>query len=99
MKTTYHETLMIRSEELTAMTFTIGIFDQVKYEATENGRTVQYTGVKAWTIISGGNEAKAIEAIADKNGIDEYHEYLILHFENGTTAIFRNSHVDLWIHR
>ena len=97
MKTTYTRTLMIREDEMPLATFRLEIYDKVKYETLEVSKTVTYTGVKAWTIVCGGDEAKAIESLTDESGIDENHDYLILHFTDGSTSTFRNSHVDLFI--
>ena len=97
MKTTYDQTWMISKDKLPKATFKLEIFDKSKYETTEAGKIVEYTGVKAWTIVSLGPEAEAIEALTDESGVDENHEYLILHFTDGSSATFRNSHVDMWI--
>lgn len=96
MKRTYERTLFI--EDLTKATIKLYIHEATKYEATEDDEIkVEYTGVKAWSIIEGGNEAEEIEAQTDASGIDENHEYLVLHFEDGTDATFRNSHVDMFL--
>lgn len=98
MKTTYKRTMMI--EDLTKAIVELHIYDNCKYttKRAELGETmVSYTGVKSYSIIEGRKEAEAIESITDASGVDEYHEYLVLHFENGTTATFRNSHVDMLI--
>ena len=96
MKRTYERTLFI--EDLTKATIKLYIHEANKYEATKDDEIkVEYTGVKAWSIIEGGKEAEEIEALTDDSGIDENHEYLILHFEDGTNATFRNSHVDMFL--
>ena len=94
MKETYTRTMMI--PDLTKATVTLEVFLTTKYEAVGHGVEVKYTGVKAWSIVS-GEDAAEIEAESDGSCIDENHEYLILHFENGETSTFRNSHVDMWI--
>lgn len=96
MKTTYTGTLFI--QDLTKVTVKLYIHEATKYEAPEDDEIkVEYTGVKAWSIIEGGQEAEEIEANTDASGIDENHEYLILHFEDGSEATFRNSHVDMFL--
>lgn len=72
-----------------------------KYEATaealENAKTVRYDGVKCWDIITGAEAAQL-----EKDGgmgaddMDMLHEYLVLRFEDGDTATFRNSCVDMF---
>lgn len=97
MMRTYTQTFMKSNEKLRKAIISIYVFDQPKYEATGDGIEVQYTGLTAWDIITGGKEAEAIEAETDASGVDENHEYLVLHFEDGNTATFRNSHVDMCI--
>jgi hypothetical protein len=75
----------------------IYLFDEVKWEIESDMITkdpVIYTGVTSWDIITGGEEAEEIE---NQGLIDEYHEYLVLHFNTGEMATFRNSHVDMFI--
>lgn len=96
MKTTYERTMFV--EDLTKATVVLNVFNETKYMANADEKIeVKYKGVKAWSVISGGKEAEAIESIVDADGIDENHEYLVLHFEDGTTSTFRNSHVDMFI--
>lgn len=98
-KRTYEGTWTISKEKLPKATFIIEIFGATKYEQAEPDNKVEYKGVTSWDIIEGGEEAEAIEAETDASGADEYHEYLILHFEDGETATFRNSHIDLRIRK
>ena len=95
MKTTYTRTLFV--EDLTKATFKLYITEEPKWIAKEE-QEVKYTGVKSWTIIT-GEDATVLEEdyIGDSEMFDELHEYLILNFENGDTATFRNSHVDMFI--
>ena len=98
MINTYTGTLFIR--DLPKATVEIIGHGVCKYNTNgtlENKWKKEYTGVKAWDIIEGGKEAEAIEAETDANSVDEYHEYLVLHFEDGTQATFRNSHVTMFI--
>lgn len=95
MKKTYTRTLM--HKDLTKATVEIEVHEALKWEATqEDEMVVTYKGIKAWSIIS-DEDATEIESMTDASGIDEYHEYLVLHFANGETATFRNSHVDMFI--
>lgn len=96
MKTTYTGTLRYAtSEKLQKANVTIEIHDVVKYECEEAVSEMNYTGLTSWDIISGGEEAEAIENIF---GImDDFHEYLVLHFNDGRVATFRNSYVVMFI--
>lgn len=95
MKRTYTETYMISNEKLQKATMRIFIYNDNKYtgNVTEE-KEVKYTGLTAWDIIEGGEEAEAIE---NDGLVDENHEYLVLHFKDGNTATFRNSYVDMHI--
>lgn len=100
MKKTYTRTLMVA--DLEKATFKLYINEGCKYTAKtaeDLGKEfeVEYTGVTSYDIIEGGVEAEAIEAETDEDGVDEFHEYLVLHFSNGETSTFRNSHVTLFI--
>ncbi len=78
-------------------TITIDNLKEATVKLFVGDKEVEYTGVIAWDIIEGGKEAEEIEAETDESGIDESHSYLVLHFENGETSTFRNSHVDMFI--
>ena len=97
MKRTFGRTLLMDNERLQTANVIIEIFHNTKYEDAEPTQTAGYKGLIGWDIIEGGKEAEEIEAEYDANSIDEYHEYLVLHFNDGTTATFRNSHVDMII--
>lgn len=104
MKRTYTETWMKSNERLQKAVIELVIYKQSKYshiltdEEVEEGMTeIKYTGLTSWDIIEGGEEAKAIEAESDGSCIDDNHEYLVLHFNDGTDATFRNSYVDMFI--
>lgn len=99
MKTTFTRTMMV--EDLTKAVVELHIFENCKYtnksaELVEE-TVLKYKGVKYFSIIEGGEEAKEIESRIDGRVVDEYHEYLVLHFQNGTTATFRNSHVNMFL--
>ena len=96
MKRTYTRTTMI--DNLENVKVRLYVHNATKWEATEDDEImVEYTGLKSWSIIEGGEEAAEIEAETDEDGIDEMHEYLVLEFADGTTATFRNSHVEMFL--
>lgn len=98
MITTYNQTFTISTKELPKADVILHIYNDDKYEGniTEEKQVI-YNGIVAWDIIEGGKEAEEIEAHTDGSCIDEHNEYLVLHFEDGKTATFRNSHVDMKI--
>lgn len=71
------------------------VYAECKYKADtevlENSKEVEYNGIESWEIIS-GEDAREIE---EQGLVDDYNEYLVLNFENGDTATFRNSYVDM----
>ena len=95
MKRTFTRTMFINNEELQKATIRLYVTEGLKWE-DRNEKEITYTGLKSWSIID-GEDAKAIEAETDGSCIDEYHEYLVLEFNDGTSATFRNSHVDMFI--
>lgn len=98
MKRSYNKVWGI--EDLAKATIKLEIFEKskyTKYEGMKVDHEVEYTGVTSWDIIEGGDEAAEIESMTDASGVDENHEYLVLHFENGTEGTFRNSHVEMFI--
>jgi len=98
MKRSYNKVCGI--EDLRKATIRLEIFEGSKYEKYNGAmvtREVEYTGVTSWDIIEGGDEAAEIESLTDASGVDENHEYLVLHFEDGSEGTFRNSHVEMFI--
>ena len=99
MKNTYTRTLFVN--DLSEVKVIIYITEGCKYTAKSiddlgEERVVEYNGgLKSWDVVEGGPEAEEIEAYADDSCIDEFHEYLVLHFTDGSMATFRNSHVDM----
>ena len=101
MKKTYTETWTMSNEKLQKATVRLLVYNISKYsdhhtveEVERDMKEVKYTGLTAWDIISGGEETEEIES----NGLlDDNHEYLVLHFNDGTKATYRNSYVDMFI--
>ena len=69
----------------------VKVYNGVKYEATsEKVAEIKYKNIKGYEVVT------EIGLDTDENRRDEYNEYLIITLENGETATFRNSHVDLF---
>ena len=74
----------------------IEIYDRCKYEKdSEVKYTFEYKDVKGFEVVV-GEKAAEIENDSDGSCIDDNHEYLVLYFESGETATFRNSYVDMF---
>lgn len=95
MKRTYTGTLF-HVEDLAEAKVFLEVYNGCKYtEGRGEPIEFEFKGLTAWDIIEGGAEAEAIEQAGDI--LDENHEYLVLHFANGLTQTYRNSHVSLFI--
>ena len=99
MTRTYERTMMI--EDLSKATVTIYLYEGCKLTAKSaedlgEEKEITYTGLKNWSIVD-GEDATEIENYTDGSCIDEYHEYLVLRFVDGSEATFRNTHVDMFI--
>lgn len=66
-------------------------------EAPEGETHIKFKGLKSWSVVEGGEEAREIEQTGKVPQEDEYHEYLILEFEDGTKKFYRNSYVTMFI--
>lgn len=96
MTRTYTQTTFMSNEELQKATVRLFITEGAKWENPGKIKEVRYAGLKSWSIVD-GEDAKAIESETDASCIDENHEYLVLEFNDGSKATFRNSHVDMFI--
>ena len=57
-----------------------------------------YNNVVSYEVIDTGKELEEIEKhFSAFDNEDGYHEYLVLHFNDGETATYRNSYVDLFV--
>lgn len=74
------------------MKITVKGYEEMKYTAEKKAWEVVYEDVKEIEVKT--ITAEEIFKETDGTCIDEYNEYVILHFEDGETATFRNSHVD-----
>lgn len=77
----------------------LDVYNECKYTASkgvfENKKVVEYENVIGFEVFT-GEEAKEIEKETDNSCIDDYHEYLVIYFEDGNTSTFRNSYVDMF---
>lgn len=93
---TYNQTFFRSPEVIKKSEFILTIWTKCKYdEDSEISGHDSYTNVESWQIIT-KEDAEELEKHFDEH--DEYHEYLILNFVDGTKSTFRNSHVDLAIY-
>ena len=78
----------------------VEVYSECKYtadrEVFENCKTRIFENVINWEIVT-GTDAEEIESMTDSESVDDHHEYLVLNFENGNTATFRNSYCDMFI--
>ena len=92
---TFTGTWTMDNEKLQQAEIKLYLYKEDKYTGDiTDEKEIRYTGLTAWDIITGGVEAEEIEA---EGLVDDHHEYLVLHFNDGTTATFCNSRVDMHI--
>lgn len=75
----------------------LNVYPTCKYDprtAEDEYKTINYTDVVWFEVVSDPMTVSEIEA---SGLVDDYHEYLIIHFANGEQSTFRNSYVDLFI--
>lgn len=78
------------------MNVKVRVYDECKYSKTsEKIAEVEYYNIRGFEVMT-GDRAAEIANETDADGQDEYNEYLVIELENGETATFRNSHVDLF---
>lgn len=70
-------------------------YENCKYTQPEDGERIHYENAEAFEVIH-GEAAAQLEAEMDGSMVDDFHEYLVIYFTNGETAIFRNSYADLF---
>ena len=70
-------------------------YNKSKYEEDAQ-KIFQYDleGVKNIEVIMGEQNLKGYKV--DKDMEDDYHTYLVIYFEDGTSTIYQNSRVDLF---
>lgn len=76
----------------------VEIYDNCKYEKESKVvEMARYNNLESWEIVS-GEDAKEIENEIVNNGLDAdtNNEYLVLHLEDGNTATYRNSFVEMF---
>lgn len=78
------------------MNVKVKIYDEVKYNPTSVIiEEVEYKNIKGFKVVT-REEATQIGLKTDENSRDAYNEYLVITLEDGETATFRNSNVDLF---
>lgn len=95
---TYDRTMFISNEELQKCTVRLYVTKYVKYNRDNEEEEITFTGLVSWSII-GDSDAADLERefnLSDEEK-DEYQEYLVLEFNDGTKKVFRNSHTDMFL--
>lgn len=92
MANIYYGTML--NPDLAKATIRLYIYDGNKYETPDEGRKIEVTGVKSWTVVR-DDEAKYVEALGVEE--DEYHEYLVLNYADGRTEIYPNTKVAMFV--
>ena len=81
---------------LNSRTVLVKIYDGCKYDSSSKKVfEVSYDFCTGFEVVT-GKRATEIERCTDGSCIDDHHEYLVLFFEDGTEATFRNSYADLF---
>lgn len=69
------------------------IYDRPEYEKDATVVKVQrYENLEWWEVVT-GKDAKKLEDATDGTCIDPKHQYIVLHFADGTEATFRKNYV------
>ena len=77
------------------MSVIVKVYNGVKYEATSKKVAEVKYNIRGYEVAT-GDRATEIGLETDENSRDKYNEYLIITLENGETATFCNSHVDMF---
>lgn len=74
----------------------VKIYNGVKYEATSvKVAEVKYNNIRGYEVVT-GERATEIGNTTDEASRDKYNEYLVITLNDGETATFCNSNVDLF---
>lgn len=78
------------------MNVKVKIYNGVKYDmGSEKVAEVEYNNIKGFEVVT-GERATEIGNETDANSRDEYNEYLLITLQDGNTATFCNSNVDMF---
>ena len=78
------------------MNVKVKVYNGVKYNAeVEKVAEVVYSNIRDYEVVT-GKRATQIGLETDENSRDEYNEYLVITLDDGETATFCNSHVDMF---
>ena len=78
------------------MNIKLKLYRGLKYDRnSEKVAEVEHNNIKGYEVVT-GEKATLVGSETDEASRDEYNEYLIITLENGETATFCNSHVDMF---